>query len=208
MTSSDLFLPKPTLTGSLVELRPFNEQANSAMLDILCDPEVLIKTGSVHSQQEAKAPYPRAAASQWYATRNVQRDRLDLAVFDLEEQAYVGEVVFNDYSAQNKSVSYRIALGERGRGRGFGTEATLLMIQYGFEILGLNRIELEVYDFNKRARYVYASCGFVTEGRRRQALYCDGKYHDALIKSILRADWEAAGRQGVLRADSLAPVAL
>lgn len=186
-----MFYFKPTLTGHLVELRPFNEEATRAMLDILKDPEVLIKTGSVSSSEEVNTESSNEETRRWYETRNTQKGRLDLAIFCKKTQQYVGEVVFNDYDPKNHSVNYRIAVGEKGRGRGLGTEATKLMVDYGFTELSLNRISLEVFEFNKRARYVYSSCGFVTEGRLRQALYFNGTYHDALLKSVIREDWEA-----------------
>lgn len=186
-----MFYFKPTLTGHLVELRPFNEEATRAMLDILKDPEVLIKTSSVSSNEDVNTESSNEETRRWYETRNTQKGRLDLAIFCKKTQQYVGEVVFNDYDPKNHSVNYRIAVGEKGRGRGLGTEATKLMVDYGFTELNLNRISLEVFEFNKRARYVYSSCGFVTEGRLRQALYFNGTYHDALLKSVIREDWEA-----------------
>lgn len=191
MSTEEMFYFKPTLTGHLVELRPFNKEATRAMLDILKDPEVLIKTGSVSSSEEVNTESSNEETRRWYETRNTQKGRLDLAIFCKKTQQYVGEVVFNDYDPKNHSVNYRIAVGEKGRGRGLGTEATKLMVDYGFTELSLNRISLEVFEFNKRARYVYSSCGFVTEGRLRQALYFNGTYHDALLKSVIREDWEA-----------------
>lgn len=182
---------KPTLTGSRIQLRPFNDQAIEAMLQILQEPEVLVKTGSVSSSDQ-KQDLDQEAVRAWYSRRNDKKNRLDLAIYIPETDQYVGEVVFNEYDARNKSVNYRIAIGQGGRNRGYGTEATKLMVDYGFEQLGLNRIELEVLDFNARARHVYTSCGFVAEGRRRQAYLLDGQYHDAVLKSVLRSDWEEA----------------
>lgn len=190
---------KPTLTGRTIELHPFNDRAAHAMLSILRESEVLIKTGTVSSSM-ADNGFTDQQLLDWYATRNGEPDRLDLAIYSTELDKYVGEVVFNDYSPANRSANYRIAIGRRGRGRGFGTEATQLMIRYAFEELDLNRVELEVYEFNSVARHVYTSCGFVTEGRRRQALLLDGIYYDAIVKSILKDEWlEAKTPQGKTR---------
>lgn len=208
MSTEDFFLPKPTLSGSLVELRPFDEESATAMLDILRDPEVLMKTGSVQNDEQANHHYEISQIKRWYSTRNEQPDRLDLAIYCKQTKQYVGEVVFNEYDSSNHSVNYRIAIGEQGRGRGLGTEATQLMIDYGFEKLGLNRISLEVYDFNKRARYVYTSCGFVAEGRLRQTLYYNGEYHDSIIKSIIRSDWEKQKDTDFINTATLQEVAI
>lgn len=189
MTS--LFTHKPTLTGSLVELHPFNESAIDAMIEILREPDDLRKTASAHSRMVGGTADDERATRNWYALRNEKENRLDLAIYAPALGQYVGEVVFNEYSEANKSVNYRISIGKAGQNRGYGTQATKLMVDYGFEHLDLNRIELEVVDFNQRARHVYTSCGFIPEGRRRQAFFIDGAYHDAVIKSVLRSDWEA-----------------
>lgn len=202
-----MFLTKPTLTGSLVELRPFNEESAASMLEILHDTEVLMKTGTVQSAEQAQDS-KELDTHRWYETRNEQTNRLDLAIYCKATQQYVGEVVFNEYDPHNKSVNYRIAIGEKGRGRGLGTEATRLMVDYGFQELDLHRISLEVFDFNKRARYVYSSCGFVTEGRLRDTLFYNGEYHDSIIKSILRSDWEAIRNPDSMNATAIATVTI
>ncbi|WP_237197348.1 GNAT family N-acetyltransferase [Rothia nasimurium] len=183
---------KPTLTGSRIELRPFDAEAIDAMIEILQEPEVLVKTGTVHSRSTETHPFNEAKTREWYSRRNDKKNRLDLAIFALDQQKYVGEVAFNEYDPDNGSVNYRIAIGQAGQNKGYGTEATKLMVDYGFEKLGLHRIELEVLDFNERAKHVYTSCGFVPEGRRREAFLIDGEYHDAVLKAVLHSDWEAA----------------
>lgn len=183
---------KPILRGSKVELRPLDDRAIDAMIGILQEPDVLIKTGTAHSRITETHPFDEARTREWYGRRNEKQNRLDLAIYVPELDQYVGEVVFNEYDPNNLSVNYRIAIGKAGQNKGYGTEATKLMVDYGFEHLGLNRIELEVYDFNARARHVYTSCGFVPEGRRREALCIDGTFYDALLKAVIRKDWEAA----------------
>ena len=183
---------KPILRGSKVELRPLDDRAIDAMIGILQEPDVLIKTGTAHSRITETHSFDEARTREWYGRRNEKQNRLDLAIYIPELDQYVGEVVFNEYDPNNLSVNYRIAIGKAGQNKGYGTEATKLMVDYGFEHLGLNRIELEVYDFNARARHVYTSCGFVPEGRRREALCIDGTFHDALLKAVIRKDWEAA----------------
>ncbi|MGV3016388.1 GNAT family N-acetyltransferase [Rothia sp. 88186D007BW] len=183
---------KPTLSGSLVELRPFTDEAIDAMISILQEPEVLLKTGTAHSRVTQGRPFDETKTRQWYSRRNEKKKRLDLAIYALDQKKYVGEVAFNEFDPDNGSVNYRIAIGEAGQNKGYGTEATQLMVDYAFEKLGLHRIGLEVLNFNERAKHVYTSCGFVSEGRRREAFLIDGEYHDAVLKAVLRSDWEAA----------------
>jgi RimJ/RimL family protein N-acetyltransferase len=70
-----------------------------------------------------------------------------------------------------------------------GTEATRLIVGYGFEMLRLHRISLEVYAFNPRARRAYEKVGFVAEGVLRDALLWDGERVDATVMSILAPEW-------------------
>ena len=80
----------------------------------------------------------------------------------------------------------------RLHGRGLGTEATRLVLRHAFAAEALNRVELEVYAFNPRARHVYEKAGFVHEGTMRQALRFDDGWVDAHLMAVLAADWTAA----------------
>ncbi len=183
---------KPTLVGDLVTLRPFREGDAEAMRDCF-DAEVLKLTGSVHSTAEARAaarlPLDEATRS-WYATRNDQVDRLDLAV-ENRAGCCVGEVVLNDWEPGNQGCNYRMLLGSRGRGRGLGTEATRLVLAHAFGVLGLHRVGLEYYAFNPRAGRVYTKAGFVEEGRRRDALRFDDQWTDAIVMGALAPEVRA-----------------
>ncbi|MCX7795915.1 MAG: GNAT family N-acetyltransferase [bacterium] len=64
------------------------------------------------------------------------------------------------------------------------------MLRYAFEVLNLNRVELTVYDFNKRAIRCYEKTGFTLEGRLRQKIFKNGNYQDVLIMSILKEEWK------------------
>lgn len=181
-------LHKPTLTGKLVELRPFDQEATDAMLEILTEPDVLKRTGSVDSTTQAEQgnPLSEEKTRQWYATRHQQTDRIDLAIYSFALQAYIGEVVLNEYNAGRRSLNFRIAIGARGQDAGHGTEATKLMIDYAFDNLDIDRIELEVYEFNERARHVYTSVGFIETGRIKNAFTFDGVSYDAITKAVTR----------------------
>jgi RimJ/RimL family protein N-acetyltransferase len=187
------FSVKPTLTGEKVILRPFIlDQDLDGIKEMLQDPEALKLTGSIHDP--GRLPRWDVAAetraSGWYGSRNDQPDRLDLAITDRGTGQFVGEVVFNDWNAANRSCNFRVMIGPRGRDRGFGTEAIRMFIGYGFEQLGLHRISLDVLAFNPRASRVYQKVGFVTEGVLRQEHRWGDQWVDATIMSILDHEWE------------------
>lgn len=183
---SQTFAHKPTLDVDGVILRPFVESDIAVMKGILAEQEVLTLTGSEHEPET-----PEDALTAWYSSRNEQTDRLDLAIVDQALGSCVGEVVLNDYDPGNRSCGLRILIGSAGRDRGIGTKATALMVDYAFDQLGLNRVGLEVYDFNPRARRAYEKVGFVAEGTLREALRHGDGWIDATVMSILRREWSA-----------------
>ena len=86
--------------------------------------------------------------------------------------------------------TYSVGLFVAGlRGQGLGREVTRLVLGWGFDVLGLHRIELRVLATNRRAIDCYLACGFRTEGVRREAeLYPDG-WKDFLLMGLLRSEY-------------------
>jgi RimJ/RimL family protein N-acetyltransferase len=97
----------------------------------------------------------------------------------------------------------RLAIGifdRRFWSRGYGSEAIRLLLRYGFEELGLHRVDLRVLHYNTRAIRAYERCGLVREGVEREAARVDGRWHDDVIMSILEHEYRAqpwAGTPGV-----------
>ncbi|MFN3742271.1 MAG: GNAT family N-acetyltransferase [Anaerolineales bacterium] len=92
---------------------------------------------------------------------------------------------------KNSSAELGIFIGRKDLwNQGYGSETVHLLCRHGFDTLNLHRIYLHVYDYNLRAIRAYEKCGFVKEGRLREARYTDGKYYDVWIMSILRSEWE------------------
>ena len=98
----------------------------------------------------------------------------------------IGSVYFRDVDMQNRNAEFGIFIGEDcARGKGLGTEATRLFVDYGFQILGLHRIVLRVLKENERALKSYLNVGFEVEGCAREMVYLDEKYQDVIFMSII-----------------------
>lgn len=76
-------------------------------------------------------------------------------------------------------------------GHGIGTEATTLVVDYGFSRLNAHRIWLGVHEDNIGAIKCYEKAGFKHEGRLRKELYTYGKYADAVRMGILEEEWRS-----------------
>jgi RimJ/RimL family protein N-acetyltransferase len=57
--------------------------------------------------------------------------------------------------------------------------------------MNLHRVQLFAYAFNERGLAAYRKSGFVEEGRRRQAIFREGAYHDVVLMGALRDEWLA-----------------
>ncbi len=178
-------LEKPTLKGKTIVLRPIGPEDAQAMFESLSDEEAKRLTGTQESFTLEQV--------QAFCTRvPTEDDRYDFAITLPGENRYRGEVVLNEIDWENRSSSFRIAIsGAENREKGYGSEATELVLEFGFKTLNLHRIELEVYDFNPRARHVYKKHGFLEEGIRRDALLLEGKFQSAITMSILQPDFLA-----------------
>jgi RimJ/RimL family protein N-acetyltransferase len=78
---------------------------------------------------------------------------------------------------------------KRHRGQGYGFEALQLLLQFGFNQLNLHRILLFTHDINKAAQHLYEKIGFKPGGRRRQASFFEGAYHDLLLYEMLAPEF-------------------
>ena len=79
--------------------------------------------------------------------------------------------------------------------KGYGQEATRLMVDYVFDTLNLNRLQLHVFTGNQRAIKVYQKVGFEIEGTLRQAMFHKSKYCDFYVMGILAKDWKKINKR-------------
>ena len=73
--------------------------------------------------------------------------------------------------------------------KGYGTEAKMLLLDYGFNTLNLRKICSVVYGFNKRALQYSFKCGYKVEGKRRKQVFKRGKYWDEIILGVFKEEW-------------------
>lgn len=109
-----------------------------------------------------------------------------------EDDGLVGGISLFGANAPNRAATLAISIGSEHWSRGLGTDALRVMVRYGFQELGLNRIGLGVWAFNDRAIAAYRKVGFVEEGRRRQMTLHAGRFYDEVLMSILRSEWDQA----------------
>ena len=174
------------LAGPTVILRRHTTANLAAIRRWYSDPEI----GRLARRSEA--PMTDDEIERYFERYVVGPESLAMAVHERRTGRLIGSCAFSALDSDNGSALYHITIGEKDTwGRGHGTEATRLMLDHAFETLGLHRIALTVFAFNERAIRAYRRCGFVVEGRSREAIWRDGEFWDELWMSVLRPDWEA-----------------
>lgn len=172
------------MEGKQIYLRPANVEDLEDYYQFLCDPESARLTGS-------QQIFSKQSAAGWLEKISTpDSSRVDLMIMTQDSDQLIGEVVLNDMDPVNRFANIRIGIGgQANRGKGYGTEALLLMLEYAFGTLHLHRVELGVFSFNDRAIHVYEKIGFKREGVQRDVLYLNHQYHDSIMMSILEHEF-------------------
>ena len=137
-------------------------------------------------------PFNLDDETEWYENRRKHEGSYLFAILTLAENKLIGNCGLHNVDLKNRSAIFGIMIGEKDYwGKGYGTDATRTLLRFAFGELGLHRGELEVYDFNPRAIRAYERTGFRRDGVHRQGLYREGAFHDEIIMSILREEWDA-----------------
>ncbi len=146
------------------------------------DKEVMYYTGTINN--------PTKEQVYSYIERVVEDDsREDFIICDLDNNI-LGEVVLNDIDYDNRSCGFRIAIFNKDLCcLGIGYKATLEVLRVAFEELKLHRVELEVFDYNQRAKRMYEKAGFKVEGLKRDGIFIENEYKDIYIMSILEDEY-------------------
>jgi len=98
----------------------------------------------------------------------------------------IGHIRLLEWNPVSRSAELGIFIGEaEDRSKGYGAEAIRLLLDFGFNTLGLHNIMLHVNADNVRAIACYKKCGFREYGRRREALFRDGRFVDRVSMDIL-----------------------
>lgn len=177
----------PSLIGLNVTLRQATADDVDARLRLGRDPEIFEMFGV---SRDALQPLDRDGAAKW-----VQRLVEHPHAWVIEHGALIGEARLDRVDMQDRRASFAIGIFDpRSLGRGLGTEAARLVLGYAFEELKLHRISVRVLAYNERAIRSYRKCGFVIEGREREAGLVNGRWHDDVIMGVLEHEFTARRR--------------
>ncbi|MDP2586435.1 MAG: GNAT family N-acetyltransferase [Candidatus Komeilibacteria bacterium] len=115
------------------------------------------------------------------------QNSLFYGIFDKSNDKHIGNLKLEPIDWPNKKAVFGILLGDKNYwGKGIGTEATQLIVDYAFGDMGLEQIQLGVIDSNHRAIRVYEKVGFKVTEIKKQSVHHDDAVYDEVIMRVLK----------------------
>ncbi len=182
-------MQSPVVIGKHVYLRPLHRADAARTVPWVNDPEVtrsvtLHRPMNVESQEE-------------FVTRPASPSDVIFGIATKDPDVLIGTTGLHRIDARDRKAIYGIVIGDKSAwGKGYGTEVTGLMLEYAFLTLNMNRVALEVIEFNERGIRCYEKVGFSREGVLRHDAYREGRYWDTIVMGILRTEWDARRAAG------------
>ncbi|MBU5594429.1 GNAT family N-acetyltransferase [Amphibacillus sp. MSJ-3] len=101
----------------------------------------------------------------------------------------IGFLALYGIESRHRNAEFAIMIDPGQQGKGYATEATRLLVDYGFYQLNLHKLYLYVVKHNEKAIHIYQKVGFQTEGELKKHYFIDGQYYDGYIMGLLREDY-------------------
>ncbi len=179
--------PVVNIIGEKVALGPTRKETLSLLHRWLNDFQVSIRSGDpVRSvtMESLQAEFDRDNKEQSHRW-------VDFTIYEKATMRPIGGAGLRDIQWPAASATYGILIGEKECwNKGYGTETTKLVLDYGFTVLGLHNIMLTTYAYNIGAIRAYTKAGFVEIGRRREAHIWGGRRYDEVAMDCLAREFE------------------
>lgn len=133
-------------------------------------------------------PFPRSVEGtrRWTEAESSRRPTDDMFRWTIEDKAgaVVGTLNTHSVARREGTFGYGLAIGREHRGKGYASQAIVLVLRYYFGELRYQKCTVDVYSFNTASIRLHESLGFQLEGRIRRTVYTDGRFFDDLIYGI------------------------
>jgi ribosomal-protein-alanine N-acetyltransferase len=141
-------------------------------------------------------PYPRAKVDWWINFTNNCRQKgtaCELGIFVKDTGAYIGNTGFPAILPEHRNAEIAYFIDPDRWNQGYGTEACRRVVQFGFEMLELERIYGKCMFKNVGSRRIMEKSGLLLEGIARHGVCKWGQFEDICHFGLIRADWARQG---------------
>ncbi len=116
---------------------------------------------------------------------------ITLIIVDAKKNVPIGTIGFAKINYRDQTATTGTSIGNQSYwGKGYGTEAKMILLEYAFSELNLRKIYSEVIAYNARSLAYAKKCGYVEEARIPQHYYRKGQCWDKVILAVYREPWE------------------
>lgn len=127
---------------------------------------------------------------EWVNNAIHDNTRLVLAICLVSNDKYIGNIMLQEIDWINRSAHVPILLGDKDEwGKGYATEARMLMLNFAFNERGLERIFAEIIENNEASIKSLLKCGYKKEGILRNSVFKNGKFNNMIIMSVLKSEF-------------------
>ena len=138
----------------------------------------------------------------WYEQAAVDEARTMFTIHERATGCAIGNCGLHEVDLANCRTVVGIMIGEPdARGRGYGTEAMRLLLDYAFTVLGLHSVMLTVFEYNGAGRRCYEKVRFREMGRRRESRWYNGRFWDEIHMDILTSEFASPVLRKLLTPD-------
>lgn len=175
-------LQNPFIVGERIYLRPLEPTQDNHLYSTWLNDEEVRRHFSI---------FPTSDARGKERLDNLYKDfkHIIFGVTLKSDNRLIGLVGLKDINQLNQSAEFYVIIDRSMWGKGYGTEATKMMIRYGFMELNLNRIQTQDMEENIAGWRADEKAGFKYEGTLRELIPRFGKFHDVRVYSMLRRDF-------------------
>lgn len=170
-------------SGKRVVLRPVMEKDLPLFVKWINDPEV---------SQFLSVYFPMMEADEKSWLENLPKRKPGNIVFTIVvDGKAIGNIGLHGIEMKDRTATTGTFIGEKEYwGKGYGTEAKMLLLNYAFNTLNLRKICSAAIAFNTRSINYSLKCGYEIEGKLRDHTYRHGKYWDHILFAVFREKWE------------------
>lgn len=156
------------------------------------DTDLIVKwrnSDGVRSNFIYQETFTRESHENWLRNMVETGNVVQMIICGTSDDTPLGSVYIRDIDRLHNKAEYGIFIGEESaRGRGIGTAAAALMLEYCFRVEKLHRVYLRAFASNARAIRSYEKAGFVREGLLKEDVRIDGEYRDMVWMAAINPD--------------------
>lgn len=120
------------------------------------------------------------------------------AIETLSDHQLAGFINLNSVDHKNGVFSFGLGVNRGYRNNGYATEATRIIMRYGFYELRMQKCNSSCVEINAASLKFHNNLGFIEEGRRRRIIYMDGKFYDNILLGITREEFDEVEKESLI----------